>query len=49
LSVDEYNIQTIPTDFNSKNEKNLKKQGIKRVNNWKEIEQLLLKEGVTTK
>ena len=39
------------TAFHNKkiSEKNLKKQGIKRVNNWKEIEQLLLKEGVTTK
>mgnify|MGYP003212773657 FL=1 len=39
------------TAFHNKkiSEKNLKKQGIKRVNSWKEIEQLLLKEGVTTK
>ena len=39
------------TAFHNKkiSEKKLKKQGIKRVNNWKEIEQLLLKEGVTTK
>ena len=39
------------TAFHNKkiSEKKLKKQGIKRVNSWKEIEQLLLKEGVTTK
>lgn len=39
------------TAFHNKkiSEKNLKKQGIKRADSWKEIEQLLLKEGVTTK
>ena len=44
-----------PYIVNLANEKNFEfsinflKQEIKRVNSWKEIEQLLLKEGVTTK
>ena len=45
------NQEILFTAFHNKkiSEKKLKKQGIKRVNSWKEIEQLLLKEGVTTK
>ena len=45
------NTKILFTAFHNKNinESELEKQGIKRVTSWKEIEKLLLKEGVTTK